>query len=57
VTPKPKQPIDISKSASKTIKTLTTQALFGDAQLVEIQHGAETYQLRLTKSGKLILTK
>jgi hemin uptake protein HemP len=41
----------------KMIKTVTSQSLFGAAQVIEIQHGADTYQLRVTKAGKLILTK
>jgi hemin uptake protein HemP len=41
----------------KVIKTITSQSLFGDAQMIEIKHGTQTYQLRLTKAGKLILTK
>ncbi len=48
---------DPPKNASKMVKTVTSQELFGVAQLVEIKHGAEIYQLRLTKSAKLILTK
>lgn len=33
------------------------QALFGDAHVVLIQHGADTYRLCRTRQGKLILTK
>jgi hemin uptake protein HemP len=41
----------------KVVKIITSQSLFGDAQMIEIRHGTETYQLRVTKTGKLILTK
>ena len=54
---KSSQPSNALKSAPKAIKTVTSQELFGDTQLVEIKHGTEVYQLRLTKSAKLILTK
>jgi hemin uptake protein HemP len=34
-----------------------TRDLFRDRQVVQIKHAGELYQLRLTKNGKLILTK
>lgn len=34
-----------------------TQDLFRDRQVVLIKHAGELYQLRLTRNGKLILTK
>jgi hemin uptake protein HemP len=34
-----------------------TRDLFRDRQVVLIKHAGELYQLRLTKNGKLILTK
>lgn len=36
---------------------IASRALFGDASLVLIEHEGETYSLRRTKLGKLILTK
>jgi hemin uptake protein HemP len=41
----------------RDVKTISSQALFCDSQMVEIHHGSEIYQLRLTKAGKMILTK
>ena len=37
--------------------TIDSHALLGDEGKVIIQHQGEQYQLRQTKSGKLILTK
>jgi hemin uptake protein HemP len=34
-----------------------TRALFRDRQVILIEHAGECYQLRLTRNGKLILTK
>ena len=36
---------------------LDSRALFGDAAVVLIDHEGETYALRRTRLGKLILTK
>lgn len=36
---------------------LDSAALLGDAREVVIRHGAEFYRLKLTRHGKLILTK
>ncbi|MBX3671969.1 MAG: hemin uptake protein HemP [Burkholderiales bacterium] len=36
---------------------IASRALFGDASLVLIEHEGETYSLRRTRLGKLILTK
>lgn len=36
---------------------LTTADLFKDAQELVIEHQGELYRLRITKNGKLILTK
>lgn len=36
---------------------VTTEALFGSGPEVLIVHGADTYRLRITRTGKLILTK
>jgi hemin uptake protein HemP len=36
---------------------LRSDALLGGRQEVEIEHQGEVYRLRLTRAGKLILTK
>ena len=36
---------------------LDSSAVLGEAREVAIRHGAETYRLKLTRHGKLILTK
>ncbi len=41
----------------KTIKVWQSAELFGEAKLVQIEHGTEVYQLRITRQGKLILNK
>jgi len=38
-------------------RTFTTKQLFQTDSEVWIQHGGETYRLRITKAGKLILNK
>ncbi len=35
----------------------TSRALFGEARVLLIEHEGETYALRRTRLGKLILTK
>lgn len=35
----------------------TTATLFGDASEIQIEHRGERYSLRITRNGKLILTK
>ena len=42
---------------SKAIKVWQSAELFGEAKLVQIEHGTEVYQLRITRQGKLILNK
>ena len=36
---------------------LVARTLFGTARELVIEHGGEEYRLRITQSGKLILTK
>lgn len=36
---------------------LESATLFGQHEEIQIRHGAETYRLRQTRQGKLILTK
>ncbi|MCQ8781576.1 hemin uptake protein HemP [Mangrovibrevibacter kandeliae] len=38
-------------------RVLIAEELFGSAQEVEIRLGETSYRLRLTRAGKLILTK
>jgi hemin uptake protein HemP len=38
-------------------RPLDSAALFGAGDEVRITHGSETYRLRRTRQGKLILTK
>jgi hemin uptake protein HemP len=43
--------------ASADTRPLDSQALFGAARELLIQHNGAVYRLRLTRAGKLILTK
>jgi len=48
------------KNAASTlpgVPVVDTAALFGQAQEIRIVHGGSEYRLRITKQGKLILTK
>ncbi|MEM1163713.1 MAG: hemin uptake protein HemP [Pseudomonadota bacterium] len=36
---------------------LTSEDLFGDARILTIEHQQMTYTLRITRQGKLLLTK
>jgi hemin uptake protein HemP len=38
-------------------KAIDTADLFADRQVVQIRHDGQIYSLRVTKNGKLILTK
>ena len=38
-------------------REVDSRALFGRARVLAIRHGAEVYTLRVTRAGKLILTK
>lgn len=42
---------------NSAVPTVPSDALFRDATTVRIVHRGETYTLRKTRSGKLILTK
>ncbi len=44
-------------SPAPTPAVLDAQALLGQRNEVVIRHREETYRLRLTRNGKLILTK
>ncbi|MQA64604.1 MAG: hemin uptake protein HemP [Alphaproteobacteria bacterium] len=45
----------VSKDAPRPV--LLSEDLLGQGGEVAIRHGGETYRLRRTRSGKLILTK
>jgi hemin uptake protein HemP len=38
-------------------RVIDSRALFGQARAIRISHNGESYSLRLTRLGKLILTK
>lgn len=50
-------PADLGASADATLHTVDSEALFRGGRVLHIQHEGALYQLRLTKLGKLILTK
>ncbi len=52
-TPKPRLPVSSTASPSRVDST----TLLGGRAEVEIAHQGETYRLRRTRQGKLILTK
>ncbi|MCE7030841.1 hemin uptake protein HemP [Jiella avicenniae] len=45
------------KAAEEGRPILSASSLLGDRREVEIHHGDAVYRLRLTRAGKLILTK
>ena len=45
------------RSAEIFPKTVSSEALLGQGKQIFITHDGHTYQLRITKLGKLILTK
>jgi len=51
------RPIAPAKPSPLVPEVVSATALLRDRQVLVIEHGAERYLLRLTKSGKLILTK
>ncbi|WP_092047672.1 hemin uptake protein HemP [Planctomicrobium piriforme] len=57
-TPNPSDapPVPCCKEGSQTPVLDSTQLFQGNRE-ISIRHGEETYRLRLTKSGKLILHK
>ena len=56
---KPAHPADDStrQGESSTPLQITSQELLGDRREIEIRHDGESYRLRITKNGKLILHK
>ncbi|MDI1232306.1 MAG: hemin uptake protein HemP [Methylobacter sp.] len=56
------EPLDLALSAKQGIAPplrprLHSVTLFGTAREIVIEHAGEEYRLRLTRQGKLILTK
>jgi hemin uptake protein HemP len=49
--------IEQSTEPSQLPRTWESAELFGDSKLIHIEHTGETYQLRITRQGKLILNK
>ena len=47
----------IAPAPAPPLVMLESSELLGDAREVVIRHGAEFYRLKLTRHGKLILTK
>ena len=48
---------DKETASSHTEGTISTDQLFGGRDEVLIRHGDDTYRLRITRTGKLILHK
>ncbi|HEX5539059.1 MAG TPA: hemin uptake protein HemP [Methylophilaceae bacterium] len=44
-------------SADGRVRRFSASGLFGKARELVIEHGGDEYRLRITHSGKLILTK
>ena len=43
--------------ARPAVRAIDTRELFGDSTEVRLHHRGEEYRLRITRQGKLILTK
>lgn len=46
-----------SHSTSSPVPVIDTSELFGESTEVRLRHRGQEYRLRITKQGKLILTK
>ncbi|MBV8626372.1 MAG: hemin uptake protein HemP [Paraburkholderia sp.] len=57
VQPEPRKRIETAGAAASSERTLDSAALLQGRSHVSIVHNGETYQLRATRLGKLILTK
>ena len=53
----PALPSRSAAPATLPCKRLTSDSLIAGMNEIEIEHGASIYRLRITSSGKLILTK
>ncbi|MGF1613168.1 MAG: hemin uptake protein HemP [Gammaproteobacteria bacterium] len=51
------RPARPSPGAEESRKRFASIDLFGDAQEILIDHAGQEYRLRITRQGKLILTK
>ena len=47
----------VNPAAGELVQKLSSEQLLGSAGKLTIEHGGEAYTLRVTKNGKLILTK
>ena len=55
--PSDRHPTPVSGSPSRELKRVSTDELIGPAREVLIRHAGCDYRLRITRQGKLILTK
>jgi hemin uptake protein HemP len=51
------KPAQVPKSFVSTVPVLSSRELLRDRGELRIEHGGELYCLRVTRNGKLILTK
>lgn len=66
-TPKPRRPLAhaafggsrqaVARPDAKPVKSLVSSAVFNGATEIGIEHHGELYRLKITRQGKLILTK
>jgi hemin uptake protein HemP len=65
-TPNPRRPLALAALGSgravarpdaKPVKSLASSAVFNGATEIGIEHHGELYRLKITRQGKLILTK
>lgn len=65
--PNPRRPVeraalggsrhDVASADAKPVKSLASSAVFNGATEIGIEHHGELYRLKITRQGKLILTK
>lgn len=55
--PRPNRTATEPDARNRLPHTVPADRLFEGRQEIQIAHGDETYRLRITKNGKLILTK
>lgn len=53
----PVDPRGLPSTGAGQVRVVTSEALFAEWREVRILHRGEEYRLRLTRTGKLILTK
>jgi hemin uptake protein HemP len=51
------EPCALERSASSTVRTLSSRDLLGERGVLRIEHDGEFYTLRITRNNRLILTK